>query len=150
MADDSDVLLELWKEQRDQLRQTENQRAQLTNIVILVVAAGLGFVAQKGLHPSVLVVTMPMTLLGLYGALACLKYRERSALHAAQAQSLRGKLSALHAGLEIEPGWAGTYRDQQAQFPKLFNLRLYVIWLALHVGVAAIGITVTLWALTGS
>jgi hypothetical protein len=150
MADDSDVLLELWKEQRDQLRQTENQRTLLTNIVILVVAAGLRFVAEKGLRPSVLVVTLPMMLLGLYGALASLKYRERVALHAAQAQSLRGKLSTLHPRLEIESGWASTYGNQQAQFPRLFNLRLYAIWLVLHVGVAAIGITLTLWAMTGS
>ncbi|MFE7625770.1 hypothetical protein [Streptomyces sp. NPDC057509] len=147
MADESDILLEIWKEQRAQLRQTEHQRTQLTHIVILVVAAGLGFIAQKGLRPSAVVVTLPMTFLGLYGALACLKYRERSALHAAQSQLFRGKLSALHPDLEIESGWANTYRNQQSRFPKLFKIRLYVLWLTLHVGVAAIGITLTLWAL---
>lgn len=147
MADGNDVLIELWKEQREQARQIENQRAMLTNIVILVVAAGLGFVAQKGLQPSVLVVTLPMMLLGSYGALACMKYRERSALHCAQALSLRTKLGALYPSLSIERGWADTYRAQQARFPRLFRVRLYALWVALHAGVAVVGGVLTLWAL---
>ncbi|MER5462038.1 hypothetical protein ABT010_15370 [Streptomyces sp. NPDC002668] len=147
MADSSDVLIELWKDQRDQVRQLENQRATLTNIVILVVAAGLGFIAQRGLQPSMLAVTLPMMLLGSYGALACMKYRERYALHDAQALSLRKKLGDLHPSLSIDSGWADTYRRQQARFPKLFRLRLYALWVALHVGVAAVGGALSLWTL---
>lgn len=60
MADGIDVLLDLWKEQREADRQTENQRATLTNIIIIVVAAGLGFIARSGLRPTMLVVTLPM------------------------------------------------------------------------------------------
>lgn len=75
MADSSDVLLELWKDQRDQMRQLENQRATLTNIVILVVAAGLGFIAQSGPGPTMHAVTLPMMPLGSYGAWACMDRR---------------------------------------------------------------------------
>ncbi|MEU1164227.1 hypothetical protein ABZ372_27900 [Streptomyces sp. NPDC005921] len=147
MADSSDVLIELWKDQRDQMRQLENQRATLTNIVILVVAAGLGFIAQSGLGPSMLAVTLPMMLLGSYGALACMKYRERLALHDAQAVSLRKKLGDLHPGLSIEAGWADTYQSQQARFPKLFSLRLYALWVALHLGIATVGGVLSIWSL---
>lgn len=149
MADDSDVLIELWNEQRAHTRQIENQRAQLTNIVILVVAAGLGFVAQKGIGPSVLSVTLPMTLLGVYGSLACMKYRERAALHAMQALRLRAKLDALHPSLGIESGWADTHRDLQTRFPRLIKLRLYALWVALHAGVGVVGAVLTLAALLG-
>lgn len=147
MADASDVLIELWKEQREQGRQTETQRATLTNIVILVVAAGLGFVAQKGLGPSMLAVTVPITLLGAYGAIACMKFHERSDLHGLQALHLRVKLGNLHPELEIESGWAETYRAQQARYPKLHRLRLYGLWVALHVGITAGGFMLTLVAL---
>jgi hypothetical protein len=47
MADETDVLLDLWKGQRDEARQMGNQRATLTNIVIIVAAAALGFLAQR-------------------------------------------------------------------------------------------------------
>ncbi|WP_406346980.1 hypothetical protein [Streptomyces sp. NBC_00648] len=149
MADDSDVLIELWREQRDQARQVEEQRATLTNIVILVVvvAAGLGFISQRGLQLSVLAVTLPMTQLGSYGALACMKYRERSALHDAQARSLRTKLDGLHPRLSIDSEWANTYLVQQTRFPRLFKLRLYALWVTLHVGIAMVGGTLSLWVL---
>lgn len=147
MADSSDVLLELWKDQRDQMRQLENQRATLTNIVILVVAAGLGFTTQRGLGPSMLAVTLPMTLLGSYGALACMKYRERHALHDAQALSLRKRLSDLHPSIAIDSEWADTYRRQQARFPKLFRLRLYALWVALHLGIVLLGGALSVWSL---
>ncbi|MDJ0467051.1 hypothetical protein [Streptomyces sp. H27-C3] len=49
MADRVDVLIELWKDERQQALQAEGQRAALTDIVIVVVAAGLGFVSQKRL-----------------------------------------------------------------------------------------------------
>ncbi|MEV2193448.1 hypothetical protein AB0I02_21030 [Streptomyces phaeochromogenes] len=147
MADASDVLIELWKEQREQARQTETQRATLTNIVILVVAAGLGFVAQKGLDPSALAVTIPIALLGAYGAIACMKFRERSALHGLQALHLRVKLGNLHPGLEIEPGWADTYRTQEARYPRLNKIRLYALWVSLHIGITTVGCVLTLLAL---
>lgn len=147
MADASDVLIELWKEQREQARQTETQRAALTNIVILVVSAGLGFVAQKGLSPSMLAVTVPITLLGGYGAVTCMKFHERSALHGQQALHLRVKLGNLHPELEIESGWAATYRAQQTRYPRLNRIRLYGLWVSLHVGIAAGGCVLTLVAL---
>ncbi|MEU0646483.1 hypothetical protein [Streptomyces umbrinus] len=147
MADASDVLLELWKEQREQARQTETQRAALTNIVILVFAAGLGFVIQKGLSPPMLTVTVPIALLGAYGAIACMKFHERSALHARQALHLRAKLAHLHPQLEIETGWADTYRSQGARFPRLTKLRLYALWVSLHMGIAVAGCVLSICAL---
>ena len=46
MADPTDILLEYWKDQRTQARNAESQRATLTNIVLLIVVATLGFVGQ--------------------------------------------------------------------------------------------------------
>ena len=49
MADESDVLLQLYAEERTQARQMEDQRAALTNIIILVVGAGLALVTSRGI-----------------------------------------------------------------------------------------------------
>jgi hypothetical protein len=57
MADETDVLLELWKDHRAANRQVESQRATLTNIIIVSMGAGLGFLAQKGLQTSMLMPT---------------------------------------------------------------------------------------------
>ncbi|MFJ2772685.1 hypothetical protein [Streptomyces sp. NPDC087300] len=143
MADSSDVLLALIREQRDQIRQIESQRAVLTNVVVLTVAAGLGFISQRGLTDTALTITIPMTLLGLYGAVACLKYHERSRLHGAQAHQLRLLLMELHTDLNVEARWSGVFRDQRAAYPLLNRLRLYVIWVTLHLGICLVGLALT-------
>ncbi|MGD3109419.1 hypothetical protein [Streptomyces sp. YGL11-2] len=148
MADSSDVLLALIKEQRDQIRQIESQRATLSNIIIVIVAAGLGLIAQRSLTSPSLVITLPMTCLGAYGILACLKYHERSKLHGSQAHQLRLKLADLHPDLDMNPRWTQTFSDQQQRFPRLYRVRLYLVWVALHAGICLGGLTLTMLALS--
>jgi hypothetical protein len=145
MADRIDVLLELWKEQREANRWTENQRATLTNIIIIVVAAGLGFIARIGLRPSMLVVTLPMMLLGLYGAFACLKFHERCAFHVGQARGLRKKIAEQFPDLKIESTLKATSREQRERFPRLRKIRLYMVWTTLHCAIAASGAALSVW-----
>ena len=145
MADGIDVLLELWKEQREADRWTENQRATLTNIIIVVVAAGLGFIAQSGLRPPMLVVTLPMMVLGLYGVFACLKFHERCAFHVGQARGLRKKIAEQFPDLGIEATLRATSHRQRQRFPRLRKIRLYVVWIALHGAIAAAGAALSVW-----
>lgn len=70
MADSSDVLLQHWNEQTEQSRQCEDQRATLTNMILLVGSAALGFIAQRGLDRYMLLVTVPLVVVGLLGAVA--------------------------------------------------------------------------------
>ncbi|MEV6734444.1 hypothetical protein [Streptomyces sp. NPDC051364] len=145
MADGIDVLLELWKDHRAADRQVESQRATLTNIIIVLMGAGLGFLAQKGLQTSMLVVTLPMLGLGLYGTLACLKFHERSAFHVGQAKGLRRKIASKFPDLSIETGLTETSRTQRARFPRLRSLRSYTVWVALHCAIAVTGAALSGW-----
>ncbi|MFJ5803784.1 hypothetical protein [Streptomyces decoyicus] len=145
MADEIDALLALWKDHREADRQTENQRATLTNIIIVVVAAGLGFIAQTGLRTSMLVVTLPMLGLGLYGALACLKFHERSAFHVGQSKGLRRKISSQFPALNIEAGLTETSRAQRTRFPRLRKVRSYMVWVVLHSAIAVAGGALSGW-----
>ncbi|QEV21962.1 hypothetical protein [Streptomyces alboniger] len=147
MADDSDVLLELWRDQRQAAVQSENQRATLSNIVILVVAAGLGLISQRGVQPSTLVISMPMSFLGLYGALACLKFRERFEYHNSVARQLRDQLTDLHPRLNVQAAWSAAFERHLPRYPRLFRVRLYVLWALLHAGVALAGCILSGYAL---
>ena len=49
MADQSDAVLAYWSEHRQQLRQSEGQRAILTNYVLVTASALTGFIAQQRL-----------------------------------------------------------------------------------------------------
>lgn len=145
MADGTDVLLELWKDHRAADRQVEDQRATLSNIIIVLTGAGLGFIAQKGLQTSMLAVTLPIFGLGLYGALACLKFHERSAFQVGQAKGLRRKIASRFPDLNIEAGLAETSRAQRARFPRLRRLRSYTVWATLHCAIAVAGAALSGW-----
>ncbi|MFE0459498.1 hypothetical protein ACFW1A_09585 [Kitasatospora sp. NPDC058965] len=149
MADTTDVLLQLWREQRDQGRQIEDQRAALTNIVIVVVAAGLGFLAQQGhLQLSALGVTLPMFGLGIFGAVACMKFRERFDLHTRRARQLRRAMGRLHPEVDLDTLWAGGHKTAGSRFPHLIKVRLYAVWVSLHVGIALTGAVLSAWILS--
>lgn len=147
MGEEIDVLLAFWKEQRESDRQIENQRATLTNIVIVIASAGLGFLAQRGLRPLMLVATVPMVALGICGAMACLKSHERCAFHMRQARWLREKIGALHPELEIEDGLKAVRREQRRRFPLLVRIQMYALWVALHSAIAVSGAVLSVWIL---
>ena len=46
MSAPGDTVLAYWHEHREQLRQSENQRAVLTNYVLVITAAISGFIVQ--------------------------------------------------------------------------------------------------------
>ncbi|MFD5433204.1 hypothetical protein ACFWJ4_13690 [Kitasatospora sp. NPDC127067] len=150
MADRIDVLLELWKAQLEADRHNENQRATLTNIIILVVAAGLGFIAKTGLQPSMLVVTLSILVLGIYGALANWKFHERSAYHATQAGKLRKKIAVQFPILDIEADREETRRKHCGRFPRLVEIELWMLWVALQCAIAVAGADLSAWIIFSS
>src|SRR3954452_3208548 len=94
MSVSEEAVLAVWQEQREQMRQSESQRAVLTNYV-LVIAAGLsGLVAQQRFALSTVPVCILVILLGLYGALSAAKYHERADYHLGQARALVRTLDA--------------------------------------------------------
>ncbi|MEU6470697.1 hypothetical protein ABZ927_22960 [Streptomyces massasporeus] len=139
MADDVEVLLQMYQEQHNQARQLETQRATLSNLIIVVASAALGFTAQHGLEMIMLIVTLPLVALGGYGALACLKYHERSVLHHRAARRFSLRIEERLPSLLINDGWAELHEQQLLRFPKIFKIRLYALWITLHIGVAVSG-----------
>ncbi|MFJ3673631.1 hypothetical protein ACIPSE_45040 [Streptomyces sp. NPDC090106] len=145
MADEQhDVLLHFWQEQRNQARQSENQRATLTNIVLIVASGAIGLVVHQGVTDrSSLAVTVGLTILGSYGTVASMKFRERYALHMHEAKLMRRRLDALCPGLGLETDRQTARESHIRRHPRLYRIRLHYIWTALHVGIALAGAILT-------
>ncbi|WP_371598308.1 hypothetical protein [Streptomyces sp. NBC_00564] len=148
MADETDVLLELWKGQREEARQMEAQRAALTNIVIIVAGAALGFLAQQdSLQASSLGVTLPMFFLGTFGAVASAKYGERWAVHSGLADALRHEVGLRHPALNLTGIVAANSAEHRAEFPRILRLKIWALWVVLHSAISAGGLLLSVWIL---
>jgi hypothetical protein len=145
MANDVDALLQMWQEQRDQARQSEDQRAVMTNIVLVLASAGLGLLAQHGVRDhAMLFVTVSLTLLGGYGAITSLKYRERYELHITEARTMRRRLDAIYPQLHLEEDWHAARAAHRERFGVVYRVRLHYLWTALHVAIAMTGLGLTI------
>src|ERR1017187_7438710 len=132
------IILECWKDQRAQARHTETQRATFTNIILIVAAALLGFVANIGFHASNLALTATITFLGLFGAATSAKYYERYNLHLEEAIRFSEMLAAQEQEYDYEK-ILGPVRADHASRNRLARLRLNELWVAFHLIVAVIG-----------
>jgi len=139
MSPSEPAVLAYWTEHREQLRQSENQRAALTNYVLVVTAGLSGFVAQQKFAVTVLPVCVLIIALGLYGALSAAKYHERANYHLTQARALTRTLSSMGA-LGPESELDDARQSHIGNVPRLYKVRLHAMWTGLHLGVALYGV----------
>jgi len=66
---EADILFKLYEEQWTQVRHLEDQRATVTNLIVVIASAILGFIVQQGLSIEILPVSLLLIVLGVYGAL---------------------------------------------------------------------------------
>jgi hypothetical protein len=131
--------LAYWSEHRDQLRQSETQRAMLTNYLLAIAAALSALIVQQKFATFTLPLSALITGVGLYGALASAKYHERAEYHLQQARALTRLLvdsGALTDDAPLDEARAKHYQ----RFPRLHQVRLHQLWTGLHLGIAAYGI----------
>jgi hypothetical protein len=135
----TDATLVYWKEHREQLRQSESQRAVLTNYVLVITAAISGFIVQQNFKLRTLPLSVMIVAIGLYGALAAAKYHERAEYHLFQARALTQVL--IDAGaLADNSAVLGDFRQNHyRKYPRLYRVRLNKLWTGLHLGVSAYG-----------
>jgi hypothetical protein len=110
---------------------------------LALASAALGLVGQWGLQPRALLLTIALVLLGVYGGLSAPKYYERNGLHLAQAKRLADALAEL-SGLENYEMMMQPVRDDYfSSHPFMSRVRLYVLWISLHVVLALIGLALS-------
>jgi ribosomal 50S subunit-associated protein YjgA (DUF615 family) len=139
MSQSETATLAYWSEHRDQLRQSETQRALLTNYLLVIAAALSALISQQKFAMATLPLSALITAVGLYGALATAKYHERADYHLRQARALTKALKAMGA-LPDEQLLDDSRQDHNRRYPRLHKLRLHRLWTGLHLGIAAFGL----------
>jgi hypothetical protein len=148
MAASDSAMVAYSNEHRTQLRQSESQRAVLTNYVLAVAAALSRLVVQQRFAIRTLPVSVLVVLIGLYGALAAAKYHERANYHLRRARALTQAL-AQSGDLPDNKALLDRSLDEHAQkFPRLYRLRLHWPWTGLHLGVATYGLVLVILIMT--
>jgi hypothetical protein len=142
-----DAVLAYWREHREQLRQSENQRAVLTNYVLVITAAISGFVVQQDFGLRTLPLSVLIIIIGLYGAVAAAKYHERADYHLLQARALTRVLVDTGSLADHEAVLEEFRQQHDLKYPRLHRLRLNRLWTGLHLGVAVYGVVLVI--LTG-
>ncbi len=136
----SPALLAFWTEHRNQMRQSETQRATLTNYILALAAALSGFIVQQDFGSGTWPLALFIGLCGLYGALAAAKYHERANYHLAQARELTRVLVAAGELPDIDTRLDDARLAHNGRFPRLVRLPLHRLWTVLHVAIALYGV----------
>ena len=148
MAGSDNTVVAYWSEHRAQLRQSESQRAVLTNFVLAIAAALSGLVVQQRFRVKTLPLSVLVLLTGLYGTLAAAKYHERATCHLSQARALTRAL-VQSGDLPDNSAVLDRFRDDHArEYPRLYRIRLHWLWTGLHLGVAVYGLVLVILTLT--
>jgi hypothetical protein len=140
MTEPEDTVLAYWKEHREQLRQSENQRAVLTNYVLVIAAGVSGLVVQQHFGLGTLPLSVLIVIIGLYGALAAAKYHERADYHLSQARALTRILTGTGALPDSRDALQAARDSHAAKYPRIYRLRLNWLWTGLHLGIALYGL----------
>ncbi|MFD0684013.1 hypothetical protein [Actinomadura fibrosa] len=143
MADVSDVLLKHWEDQRAKFRHSEDQRATLTNMILVISSLGFGLIGQRGLRDSMLAVTVPLVVIGAYGALATAKLAERATMHNRQGREFSDRLDELLPDLRLKQTYAAARSGHNARYGRLARLRVRHLWVGLHSGIAVAGLVLS-------
>ena len=140
MTAGGDAALEYWREHREQFRQSENQRAVLTNFVLVIVAALSGFIVQEHFQVRTLPLSVLIVAIGCYGALAAAKYHERADYHLHQARALTQVLVDAGVLADHDAVLEQARLAHNHRYPWLYRVRLHWLWTGLHLGVAVYGV----------
>ena len=142
MKDKQDFLWGMYQEHAAQGRHHEVQRANVTNFIIVVSGALIAFIANKGVTHNQWILASFLIILGLFGAFFSAKQYERFRFHIIAAGIYRNRLEQTLGDTTVSEIRDIAKSDHQNNFFKpLVNLKLYYFWIALHVLIALLGLT---------
>jgi len=138
-----DVLIKLYEEQWTQVRHLENQRATVTNLIVIIASAILGFIVQQGLSIEILPVSLLLIVLGVYGALASEKYYERIILCIKRSTVFRDQIDKIHPKMNLAQIMKDYSLQHKERFPRLSKISLRSLWFFLHLAIALGGLALS-------
>jgi hypothetical protein len=148
--DETEILLKYCEEHWAQARQSEDQRAVFSNIILLIASAILGILSGKQLHSDVLPLSILLIVLGVFGALTSEKLYERFSYESSRAKIYGDRIFELCPDEKLDITKRLGLSDHKKKNSFLYGIHLHYLWLALHVSVSLAGIILTLIILFSS
>ncbi len=133
MTDTGETVLHLFEEERRMGRQSEDQRASIASLVIVIVSVINGVLTQTGFHLKSLPLVILLILLGSYGMIFSAKLYERWTLHDRRAAKFRTRLDELFPEAQIQVILKTSDEEQDKSYPILSRkIRLYRLWIGIY------------------
>jgi hypothetical protein len=148
MADSTDVLLKLCEQRWAEVKQAEDQRSALSNIILLIASAIVGIFTQQGLDRNNLPLSLLLIFLGVYGAIGVRKYRERIHYSLSIIKLYRDKLDKLYPDAQIEALRIQAKEFHEKRHPFMTKIYPNQLWVALHTSIAIAGCILTIFILS--
>ncbi len=146
MKENTEVILSLIEQYYLQVRQSEDQRATITGVVVLIASAIQGGLTQTGFHKNALTLTMTLIILGVFGMFASEKLNERRVYYQKRISKLYQKLEELVPGAELREMKEKADSEHFTKYNKIFTkvVGRNTIWATLHFIIITLGIVYTL------
>ena len=144
------IVWEACKNQGDWQRHYEAQRAQITTVLLAIIAAIVTFIPKdRPLTHEDWPVTFVLALIGLFGIVAIIKYRERANYYTQVEAAYREALDSHFDGLFEQVQKKAQKQHEATVYPWLRESRLMQHWLwgEIFFLVAVLGIVLTADAL---
>jgi hypothetical protein len=119
----------------------------MTNVLMLVSTALVAVIAQQGLHPRVIPLTVALMVVGAYGWVAAAKYYERFASEWSRSQDFLQRLDDVDPDVGLIAELHDARRRQLKAFPVSARVNLSYVWITLFVLqiVAGAALTIMSW-----
>jgi hypothetical protein len=144
MADSTDILWNFYQEHCAWERHHEEQRASVTNILLVVAAGVLSVITFDGISRSDLPLTIFLIMQGLFGALFVAKQYERFARHQRLVGKYRQALNDRFPESQIIALREQADKEHKEKYRILSDeVRLHQLWVGLHLLIALFGVVLT-------
>jgi len=140
LPEDSEVLLFFCGQYWDEIRHTENQRAMLTNLIILIASGVLGLSFQQGMTRTIIPLAVLMIILGLFGVITTMKLYERYMFLQTRLDCFYEHIDVLHPKAHFKTLKDKADTNHKRKFPVLDKIRVHWLWLLIHGIISVAGV----------
>jgi uncharacterized lipoprotein YajG len=143
MDADTEVLIKYCEGAWEEMRHIEEQRATMTNMIILISSAIIGYAAQQQLTLALIPVSALMIFLGMYGIVFTSKLHERHQFAQSSVAQWTNQIDKLHPKSRLNKLGKIADDGHYIRFPRMSKLKLNRLWITLHATIIVFGLVLT-------
>lgn len=150
MADDNyiQILIALHEESSSNARHIQEQRVSMTNFLVTINSAILGFIIALGFRIETLPLSVLICVLGIYGVLASAKFTQHFHRYYLESKNIRHRLDEIVPESKIEELFNSAREQNRQRYSKLERrVRIVYLWSSLHFVFILLGIACILLTL---